>query len=464
LRRRLVASMVGLVGVVLVAHDVPLASHLREIERDRLTTSIERDAFTIGGQISPALTASEPQREQTVASVVAAFGVDQSSTVVVVDRNGYLISSTDPSHVAGDDYVSRPEIAAALLGNPSSGSRPSVTVGEDLVYVAVPVLSGAEVLGAVRITYPKSVLDSRVNEQLRGLLVAAAVSIAMAIAVAILFARTVSRPLEDLRLATDELASGRLDVLAPESGPRETRQLAKSFNAMASRLGNLISRQRSFAGDASHQLRTPLTALRLRLEQASEVAATDPHVAREHLEEALKETDRLTHLVEQLLQLARAEGMVLAATTFDVAAVVSDRIEHWNYLAAERGIEIISTDLHSVEVTTSELALREILDNYLDNAIEASDPGSRIELLVVSQSGEVDVIVRDHGSGLTDDQRQRAFDRFWRAPSDSNRRSGSGLGLAVVAQLAGAAGARVELRSSPSGGVDASVKVARAGQ
>ncbi|NDC27672.1 MAG: two-component sensor histidine kinase, partial [Actinobacteria bacterium] len=193
--------MVGLVGVVLIAHDVPLASHLREIERDRLTTSIERDAFTIGGQISPALTTAEPQREQTIADIVGAFDVDSSSTVVVVDRNGYLISSTDPTHSLGDDYVSRPEIAAALLGNPSSGSRPSVTVGEDLVYVAVPVLSGAEVLGAVRITYPKSVLNARVNEQLRGLLIAAAVSIAMAIAVAILFARTVSRPLEDLRQA-----------------------------------------------------------------------------------------------------------------------------------------------------------------------------------------------------------------------------------------------------------------------
>ena len=457
-------SMVGLVGVVLIAHDVPLASHLREIERDRLTTSIERDAFTIGGQISPVLTKAEPVRTEGVVSVIDAFNADQSSTVVVVDQNGYLIASSDPTHVVGDDYVSRPEIAAALLGNPSSGSRPSVTVGEELVYVAVPVLSGADVLGAVRITYPKSVLDARVNEQLRGLLIAAAVSIAMAIAVAMLFARTVSRPLEDLRLATDELASGRLDVAAPESGPRETRQLARSFNSMASRLGNMINRQRSFAGDASHQLRTPLTALRLRLEQASEAASTSPEVTREHLEEALNETDRLTHLVEQLLQLARAEGSVLQTTTFDLAELVGDRIEQWNYLAAEHGIEIVPISVPSIEVSTSELAIREIIDNYLDNAIEASPVGSRIEILAIDGPSDVEVIVRDHGSGLSDEQRQRAFDRFWRAPGDSNRRSGSGLGLAVVAQLADAAGVHVELRRSPSGGIDASVKIERTRQ
>ena len=456
--------MVGLVGVVLIAHDVPLASHLREIERDRLTTSIERDAFTIGGQISPVLTKAEPVRTEGVVSVIDAFNADQSSTVVVVDQNGYLIASSDPTHVVGDDYVSRPEIAAALLGNPSSGSRPSLTVGEELVYVAVPVLSGADVLGAVRITYPKSVLDARVNEQLRGLLIAAAVSIAMAIAVAMLFARTVSRPLEDLRLATDELASGRLDVAAPESGPRETRQLARSFNSMASRLGNMINRQRSFAGDASHQLRTPLTALRLRLEQASEAASTSAEVTREHLEEALNETDRLTHLVEQLLQLARAEGSVLQTTTFDLAELVGDRIEQWNYLAAEHGIEIVPISVPSIEVSTSELAIREIIDNYLDNAIEASPVGSRIEILAVDGPSDVELIVRDHGSGLSDEQRQRAFDRFWRAPGDSNRRSGSGLGLAVVAQLADAAGVHVELRRSPSGGIDASVKIERTRQ
>ena len=112
----------------------------------------------------------------------------------------------------------------------------------------------------------------------------------------------------------------------------------------------------------------------------------------------------------------------------------------------------------------SELALREILDNYLDNAIEASGTGTQIELLVVASSRDVDVIVRDQGKGLTDEQRLRAFDRFWRAPGDSYRPSGSGLGLAVVAQLADAAGIHVELRHSPTGGVDASAKISRTGQ
>jgi signal transduction histidine kinase len=463
-RRRLIVSMVGLVGVVLVAHDVPLAAHLRAIERDRLTTSIERDAFTIGGQISPALSSNDEGRSAAIGGIVDAFFADTSSTVIVVDANGYLIASTDPTHVVGDDYVSRPEVAAALLGNPSSGSRPSVSVGEDLVYVAVPVRSGADVLGAVRITIPKSVLDARVNDRLKGLLVAAAVSIAMAVAVAILLARTVSRPLEELREATDELAAGNLAVVAPEKGPSETRRLAESFNSMAKRLGNMINRQRSFAGDASHQLRTPLTALRLRLEQASESAATDPNLAREHLEEALNETDRLAHLVEQLLQLARAEGAVLGSDSLDLAAVAADRVEHWRYLTAERDIEIDLESPSSCPIDANEVAIREILDNYIDNAIDASSPGSKITVIVAGRADVAEVVVRDSGKGLSSEDRARAFDRFWRASTDSNRRGGSGLGLAVVAQLADAAGLSVELRSSPTGGIDACVSIPRRAQ
>lgn len=456
MRRWLLIAMVGLVGVVLIAHDIPLSSYLRRLERDRLTTSIERDAFTIAGRVSPVIGQATPDQTTAVGDALRLSARDAASTVVVIDESGFLLSSTNPGDTPGDDYADRPEVATALLGEPTSGSRFSSSVGEELVYVAVPVLSGSSVLGVVRITYPKSILDARVNEQRRSLLLAAAVSLAMAALVAFVFARQVSRPLEEINDATNELASGQLGAVAPEVGPPETRQLARSLNVMARRLGGLIERQRRFAGDASHQLRTPLTALRLRLEQASELIESNPAVARDHLDEAMNETDRLSNLVEQLLRLARSEAAVLEQTDVDLTALIDGRIEEWRYLATEHGVTIASSEIPKLSVRTSELALREILDNYLDNALDVSPRGSTVEMLVERDGTSVSVIVRDGGRGLSDDERKHAFDRFWRASGNVNR-PGSGLGLAIVAQLAEAAGMGVELRGAPTGGIDAVV-------
>ena len=455
MKKRLLVAMVGLVGVVLIAHDVPLALHLSQIERDRLTTAIERDAFTIGGKISPTLPLEDPERHSAIDAVLEEYRQTKSGIVVVVDRNGYLLSSTETSIAIGTDYAGRPEIATALLGDPSSGTRLSNTLGGDLVYVAVPVLSGAEVLGAVRITFPKSVVDKSVRDQLQGLLLAAGVSIAMAIVVALLFARTVSKPLDNLRATTDILASGDLNATAKEEGPGETRQLARSFNVMAKRLGGLIDQQRSFAGDASHQLRTPLTALRLRLEQAGELAASSPELAQIHIDEALNETDRLAHLTEQLLRLARAEGSVLESESLDVCEIVRDRAQEWQYLADERDVEITVEAPDNLIIDANQLAVREIIDNYVDNALEVAPPKSQITLSVRALADVVEIVVSDSGRGMSQQQCDRAFDRFWRADVDSNRRTGSGLGLAIVAQLAQASGMQVELRQSPNGGVDA---------
>ena len=108
------------------------------------------------------------------------------------------------------------------------------------------------------------------------------------------------------------------------------------------------------------------------------------------------------------------------------------------------------------------MALGEILDNYLDNAVEASQSGSTILVMTDLRDDFVELIVRDEGPGLSTEQREKSFDRFWRGDARSNRGTGSGLGLAIVSQLANASGYRVELRSAPQGGIDAVVDIPRA--
>jgi signal transduction histidine kinase len=455
MRKRLILSMVGLVLAVLLAHDIPLARHLSQIERDRTVTAIERDAFTYGARLSPILGANTENMQAQVQAVVNEYSALAEGIVVVIDAKGYLLASNDPTTVIGSDYVLRPEIATALLGDATSGSRMSNTLGAELAYVAVPVYSGVDVVGVLRITFPQSVLDADVNSRLRGVFMSGLISILMAVFVAVIFARGVARPLLKLREATDELAKGNLSSYADEEGPKETKQLARSFNAMALRLGGLIERQRAFAGDASHQLRTPLTSLRLRLEQASDQVEISPEVAHEHIDAALTETERLGKLVEQLLHLARSEGAMLEKERINISEVIETKASEWHYLADERSIAITTDSKPWVFVHCNSLALTEIIDNYMDNALEVSPEGSTISIIANPVGSQIEIIVRDEGRGLTDDQRLRAFDRFWRNSIDSNKRQGSGLGLAIVAQLAQAGGLSVELRESPKGGVDA---------
>ena len=454
MRSRLLLVMVGVVAIVLFVHDVPLARHLERVERDRLTTSLERDAFILAGRSEEALEAGTTGADPVIRAIVARFNAEEDVRVAIVNADlvGVLGSDAD---VPGEDYSNRPEMQQALTGAPDTGERYSRTLGEDLFFVAVPVLSGEEVVGVVRLSAPERVVADRVSAKVRGLGIVAGISLLIAVAVAWLFARSVTRPLDELESATHRLATGDLSARANDAeGPPEVRGLAGSFNSMALQLQRLMDQQRSFAGDASHQLRTPLTALRLRLEQAAmTVDAGDP--AAGPIEEALNETERLRRMIEGLLMLSRAENASLAVEMVDIADIARDRAEYWQPLAEERDVTIVVEAPPAAEARAVPGGVEQIVDNLVDNALEVSPANSSVRIVVESVDGSVTLHVIDEGPGLTDEQRDRAFERFWRA--DGAASGGSGLGLAIVQQLAAAGEGSAALHPGPRGGLDAAV-------
>ena len=214
---------------------------------------------------------------------------------------------------------------------------------------------------------------------------------------------------------------------------------------MSRRIQRLVEGQRVFAGDASHQLRTPLTALRLRLDQAADLIETDPAAARARIEAAGTETERLQHLVDGLLALARADGSTDELITVDVAAVARVRAAVWQPLAEEQDIRLTVTTPERADVVAVRGAVEQIIDNYLDNALAATPPHGTIDVCVEWTPGggngtgvasDVSIHVRDTGPGMTAEQLAKAFDRFWRASGSA--KNGSGLGLAIVDQLVSA--------------------------
>lgn len=450
--------LVGIVVLVLAAHDLPLAGHLRRVERDRVLTALERDAFTIAGRSAEAL--DEGDADPALARMVTDYRGSSAARVIVTDADGAAVVSSDDATIAGRDYSTRPEVAAALSGAPVSGDRRSETLDTTLVYVAVPVLRSDDVIGAVRITYPAAVIADRVDDRVRSLFVVAVTTVLMAAAVALVVSGTVTRPLRSLRLATERFAGGDLATRASTTdGPREIRDLAAAFNRMSERTQRLVDGQRSFAGDASHQLRTPLTALRLWLEQANDLLDSEPEGARQRLDAASAETERLQHVIDGLLALARADGDGPTAPV-DVGSVVHDRAAMWKPLAEEGGVRI-SVDAPSCEAHAVVGGVEQIVDNLVDNALAVAPAGSAVEVTARRGDRVVELTVADRGPGMTPEQIARSFDRFWRAADAEH--PGTGLGLAVVQHLASASGGEVSLARRESGGLVATVVLPSAG-
>ena len=457
MRTRLLIALAGVVALVLLVHDVPLAGHLETVERDRLVTSLERDAFILGGRAEEVLEDDVASEDNALRLLVARYAAEEEVRVVVVDRDGTAVVASDDDGL-GEDFSNRPEIDEVLaFGDPRTGERFSNTLGDDLFYVAVPVLSGDEVVGAVRITALDQVVSDRVTGRVRGLVVVALISLLIAVGVAWLVASSLTRPLLRLRLATDKLASGDLSTRANEDdGPNEVRALAHSFNSMAGRLSGLVDRQREFAGTASHQLRTPLTALRLRLEQLHGQVADDESAER-MVEGALHETDRLHRMVEGLLALSRADASSAAPVEVDLSAIVAERSAHWGPLADERGVALRTAVPPGMRAIAIDGAVEQIVDNYIDNALDVSEQGSELLVSALSQGRWIELHVVDRGPGLPEEDRVRAFERFWRGAEATP--DGTGLGLAIVHQLATASGGDVELRPAAAGGIDAVLRL-----
>lgn len=448
--RRLLLSYLTITVFGLAVLVIPLGRTFASREEDRLVFDIERDATVVAGYAEDDL---EAGTEPDLDTLLSGYG-DGLGRVIVVSTDG--ISVYDTASDQPRDFSTRTEIIDAIDGARSDGVRYSETLGYDLMYVAVPITSGGTVHGAVRITYPTSALDARITDTWRQLATLSAIVLTTVTAVGWILARSVTKPVHELTTAAADIAAGNLTRRAPtESGAPELRQLAATFNHTADTLEQLIASQRRFVADASHQLRTPLTAIRLRLENLE----TDlPTSLRSELGAAITETDRLARLVDGLLTIARTSDIEPVLDVIDLAAVLNDRRRLWTPQAATEHIELNIQTADAVPVLAVSGAIEQMLDNLIANAINASPPDSTITVTTeLATDGQLLLHIIDQGPGMLDEEQSRAFDRFWRSPNNKSR--GSGLGLAIVAELAEASQGSATLTTAPAGGIDATISL-----
>lgn len=457
--RRLLVVFLTLTVVVLLVLEVPLAISYQRRQVDQLTTDVERDAVVVASFAEDTL---EGTADADLQGIAEGYADRTDGRVVIVDAEGTALADSDPLREGERSFASRPEVAEALEGRVATGTRRSDSLGTDLVYVAVPVASGGVVHGAVRITYPASEVAQHVREYWLRLGLAGLATILVATSVGVLLARSVARPLTRLEQAAVRLGEGDLGARGPDdAGPPEVRTLARAFNDTARRLEALVGAQDAFVADASHQLRSPITALQLRLENL--LAELDGRDAAD-VQASLHEVERLSRLIDGLLALARADrrGTTATAEVVPVRALLRERAEVWAALAADEGctVAVQAPDGLAVEATPDRLA--SALDNLIANAVDASPDGGAVTLRASRTDDQVELHVEDEGPGMDAEARRRALDRFWRAnEAAGSRLGGSGLGLPIADKLVRADGGTLELRSGRAG-LDAVVSLPRA--
>jgi signal transduction histidine kinase len=461
-KRRLLVSYLSITFFVLLVLAIPLGvSYANSVER-RLTSDLQHDAFSLAIHSQERLDTATPASARELQALAERYRESAGGRVVIVDAAGRSVADSDPSSPSGRDFSTRPEIQRALHGAEVSGTRTSHTLGRKLLYVALPIGSVDGIRGAVRITYPASVIDDQIRHI--WLLLAATGGVVLGIVYlgSQLLARSITKPVHDLETAAEELGAGHLAARAEvPRGPAELTVLAESFNATAARLEQLVGTQRAFIADASHQLRTPLAAMRLRLENLE----ADVHgAAAEDLEGALDEVSRLSRLVDGLLVMARAEQSTSAPVPVAVGDVIAGRCDAWDAFASERNVRIHADVVGPPTAQVTAGRLEQVIDNLLNNALEVAPEDSTVRVGARERDDWVVVTVSDEGPGMTADDRARAFERFWQ--SGEARRDGRpnghfGLGLSIVRELVVGDGGDVVLEPSLAGGLEVVVRLRR---
>lgn len=406
MRRRILLAQLVIVIAAVLAFGLPLGAVVARLTRQQAVLRLERQATRAALEVPVPLAVGNDPPDLPDA--------DPGTRLALYDATGERRFGDGPPRPDG-------VVLAAAAGRVNDG-----TVGEELV-VAVPVASNETVVAVVRAATARSAVDRRVRLAWLGTGGLAAAVLAVAAIGATVLARRLAAPVIAVARATRRLGDGDFSVRVPPVGIAELDEAADAIEATADRLGRLLERERAFSADASHQLRTPLTALRLALDSA----AADPANATTHLAAASAATDRIETTVTDLLALAR--DTVPPTAALDLRPVLDQAQAAWNGPFAQAGRSLqLTAPAEGVRVRAAEATVRQVLDVLLANALEHGS--GQVDLSCRPLGTATAVEVTDEGPGLADPAAA-----FARRP----RSGGRGIGLALARSLAEAEGGRL---------------------
>ena len=398
------------------------------------------------------LTALQWRAGDNADSLADAAGAALGHRVTLISADGHVTgdSDFDPQRIRLlENHYLRPEVVAARNSGIGSARRLSSSRGDEELYVAIKIP-----LGFARVSMRTKNVDDVFDSARRDVLAAGAAALLVALCLSALFARSVSRPVIQLRDAAHDLARHDFSDRPVLDAPGEVGELAQSLHQLSRQLEALENVRRDFVANVSHELRTPLTVVR----GFAETLATDdppPEKRREFAQAISVNTRRMQRIVDDLLDLSRIEsgGWVPRPEVVDITALAPEVAAAVADAAESKCVAILSEVSPSASALFADrTAVRQILLNLLENSIRHTQDGSAT-LFTIPDAAGIWIGVRDTGEGIPAEHLSRVFERFYRADTGRSRETGgTGLGLAIVRHLVHAHGGSVVAESTVGDG------------
>ena len=274
------------------------------------------------------------------------------------------------------------------------------------------------------------------------------------VGLSVLLSRMLTAQITDLLSAIRKLREGAYSHRAEIHGRDEIAQIGEEFNSLTDRLQTTENARRRFVSDASHELKTPLAAIRLLTDSILQTDSIDPETTREFVSDIGQEAERLSRITEDLLRLTRLDNSVLdGASAVDVLPVLGQVLRMMGLVAQEKGVDLTYDAAEGCTVLSSKDELHQVIYNLVDNAVKYTPAGGAVQVSLEQEKGQVVLSVADNGAGIPEADLPRIFERFYRVDKARSRAAGgTGLGLSIVSDTVKRRGGTVEAANRPEGG------------
>ena len=434
-------------GVLMLLNTYPLRVSQDLVFRSKATTlqsSVSVMVYSLSGL--------DRLTEENVSQAMAVVEETGLSRILVTDSAGKVLYDTRETNDALGEYSFYTEIVQALLGNDVFSS--SYRDGAFRSRAASPVLYQNQIIGAVY-AYEYDTEQAALLEGLQGNLLRLSAGIAVVVlCLSGLLSRALTRKIGQLLTAIREVREGAYSHRAEVPGRDEIAQLAQEFNSLTDRLQTTENARRRFVSDASHELKTPLAAIRLLTDSILQTDNMDMETVLDFVTDIGSEAERLSRITEDLLRLTRLDSNQMdQPEVVEVVPVLEQVMRMMSLLAQEKDTELTCRAAEDCRVLATRGEVHQVIYNLVDNAVKYSGSHGQVHVTLAREAGQVVLTVADNGPGIPEEDLPRVFERFYRVDKARSRAAGgTGLGLPIVQDTVMKRGGTVSAANRPEGG------------